>query len=71
MAAKNGAIKLVAGNSNPELAEAIASYLSHLAGGRRGAALRRHGDFRRDPGERPRRGRFRAAVDVVSRPTTT
>jgi ribose-phosphate pyrophosphokinase len=26
--AKNGAIKLVAGNSNPELAEAIASYLS-------------------------------------------
>jgi ribose-phosphate pyrophosphokinase len=28
MAAKNGAIKLVAGNSNPKLAEAIASYLS-------------------------------------------
>jgi ribose-phosphate pyrophosphokinase len=28
MAAKNGAIKLVAGNSNPRLAEAIASYLS-------------------------------------------
>jgi ribose-phosphate pyrophosphokinase len=28
MAAKNGAIKLVAGNSNPQLAEAIASYLS-------------------------------------------
>ena len=27
MAAKNGAIKLVAGNSNPELAEAIAAYL--------------------------------------------
>ena len=27
MAAKNGAIKLVAGNSNPELAEAIATYL--------------------------------------------
>ena len=27
MAAKNGAIKLVAGNSNPKLAEAIASYL--------------------------------------------
>jgi ribose-phosphate pyrophosphokinase len=28
MAAKNGAIKLVAGNSNPRLAEAIASYLA-------------------------------------------
>ncbi len=28
MAAKNGAIKLVAGNSNPKLAEAIASYLA-------------------------------------------
>jgi len=28
MAASNGAIKLVAGNSNPKLAEAIASYLS-------------------------------------------
>src|SRR6187455_3860266 len=28
MAAKNGAIKLVAGNSNPQLAEAIASYLA-------------------------------------------
>src|SRR6185312_2608989 len=27
MAAKNGAIKLVAGNSNPKLAEAIAAYL--------------------------------------------
>src|SRR5438105_11433045 len=27
MAAKNGAIKLVAGNSNPELAKAIAAYL--------------------------------------------
>src|SRR6202023_2990360 len=27
MAAKNGAIKLVAGNSNPRLAEAIAAYL--------------------------------------------
>ena len=30
-----------------------------------GAALRRHGDLRRDPGERPRRRRFRPAVDVV------
>ena len=28
MAAKNGAIKLVAGNSNPKLAEAIAAYLA-------------------------------------------
>ena len=28
MAARNGAIKLVAGNSNPRLAEAIASYLA-------------------------------------------
>ena len=27
MAAKNGAIRLVAGNSNPALAEAIAAYL--------------------------------------------
>ncbi len=27
MAAKNGAIKLVAGNSNPELAQSIAAYL--------------------------------------------
>ena len=27
MPAKNGAIKLVAGNSNPKLAEAIADYL--------------------------------------------
>ena len=28
MSAKNGAIKLVAGNSNPRLAEAIGAYLS-------------------------------------------
>lgn len=28
MSAKNGAIKLVAGNSNPKLAEAIAAWLA-------------------------------------------
>ena len=59
MAAKNGAIKLVAGNSNPALAEAIAAYLKTPLAQGRGAALRRHGDLRRDPGERPRRGRLR------------
>ena len=31
MAARNGAIKLVAGNSNPALAEAIADYLENAA----------------------------------------
>jgi hypothetical protein len=32
-----------------------------------GPPLRRHGNFRRDPGERPRRRRVRHPVDVVSR----
>ena len=66
MAGKNGAIKLVAGNSNPRLAEAIARHLATAAhqGGR--AALRRHGDLRRDPGERARHRRVRAPVDLVS-----
>ena len=31
----------------------------------RGPALRRHGDLRRDPGERARRGRLRHPVDLV------
>ena len=65
MAAKNGAIKLVAGNSNPRLAEAIGAYLEDAADQGGGAPLRRHGDLRRDPGERPRRGRVRDPVDVL------
>ena len=66
MAAANGDIKLVAGNSNPRLAEAIGAYLRHSAGQGRGAPLRRHGNLRRDSGERPRRRRVRDPVDVVS-----
>ena len=64
MAGKNGAIKLVAGNSNPALAEGIAAYpqARRPLGGR--APLRRHGDLRRDPGKRARRRRFRDPVDV-------
>ena len=66
MASNNGAIKLVAGNSNPALAEAHRRLSRHAAHQGGGAALRRHGDFRRDPGKRPRRRRFRHPVDLVS-----
>ena len=49
MSAKNGSIKLVAGNSNPALAQEIANWL-HLplakASVRR---FRRQRNFRRDP----------------------
>ena len=65
MASNNGAIKLVAGNSNPALAEAIAAYLDIAADQGGGAPLRRQGDLRRDPGERARRGRVRHPVDLV------
>ena len=70
MAGKNGAIKLVAGNSNPALAAADRRLSQDPADQSRGAALRRHGDLRRDPGKRARRGRVRHPVDLVSRPTT-
>ena len=66
MSAKNGSIKLVAGNSNPALAQAIANWLQPAADQGRGPALRRHGDLRRDPGKRPRLGRLHHPVDVVS-----
>ena len=49
MAAKNGAIKLVAGNSNPQLAEFDRRLSQNPGGPGRGAAFRRHGDLRRDP----------------------
>ena len=65
-AAKNGALKLVAGNSNPALAEAIARLSQDPADQGHGAALRRHGDLRRDPGKRARRRRLRHPVDLVS-----
>jgi hypothetical protein len=66
MSAKNGSIKLVAGNSNPILAHAIAGGLDLPLTKARGAALRRHGDFRRNPGERPRLGCLYYPVDIVS-----
>jgi ribose-phosphate pyrophosphokinase len=60
-------MKLVAGNSNRALAEAIAAYLeSPLTK----AVVRRFADMedlRRDPGERARRGRLRAPVDLLPR----
>ena len=66
MSAKNGSIKLVAGNSNPALAQEIAKGLELPLDQGRGPALRRHGDLRRNPGKRPRFGRFHHPVDVVS-----
>ena len=59
MAANNGSIKLVAGNSNRALSEAIGSYLQTPLTRAERPPLRRHGDLRRDPGERARRGRLR------------
>ncbi len=67
MAGNNGAIKLVAGNSNPALAEAIGGYLGNPADQSGSPPLRRHGNLRRNPGKRARRRRIRHPVDVVSR----
>ena len=66
MSAKNGSIKLVAGNSNPALAQEIAEGLDLPLTKAVRPPLRRHGDLRRDPGERPRLRRLHHPVDVVS-----
>ncbi len=66
MSAKNGSIKLVAGNSNPALAQAIASGLGLSADQGGGAAFRRHGNLRRDPGKCPRLGYLHHSIDLVS-----
>ena len=66
MSAKNGSIKLVAGNSNPALAQEIADWLHLPLTKAMRPALRRHGDLRRDPGKRPRLRRLHHPVDVVS-----
>ena len=64
-ATTDAGMKLVAGNSNRPLAEAIASLSRPAAHQVLGPALRRQGDLRRDPGERPRRGRLRHPVDEL------
>ena len=66
MSAKNGSIKLVAGNSNPALAQEIAQLAASAADQGRRPALRRHGNLRRNPGKRPRLGCLHHPVDVVS-----
>ena len=66
MSAKNGSIKLVAGNSNPALAQEIAKALDLPLTKAMRAPFRRHGDLRRDPGKRPRLGCLHHPVDVVS-----
>ena len=58
-------MKLVTGNSNRALAEAVASLPRAPPHRLHGQALRRQRDLRRDPRERPRRGRLHPAVDVV------
>ena len=50
----------------PQLAEADRRLSQDPADQGRGAALRRHGDLRRDPGERARRRHVHHPVDVVS-----
>ena len=45
MSAKNGSVKLVAGNSNPALAQAIAKGLNLQLGQGRWWAFRRHGNL--------------------------
>ena len=70
MSAKNGSIKLVAGNSNPALAAAIADWL-HLPLAK--ASVRRFADkeiFVEMPGERPRLGRRSSSSRPRFRPTT-
>ena len=71
MAGKNGAIKLVAGNSNPDAGAAHRRVPEDPAGQGGGAALRRHGGVRRDPGKRARRRRVSCCSRPRSRPTTT
>ena len=60
-------IKLVAGNSNRPLAEAICRHPQDAPRQERGPALRGHGSVRRGAGEHARRGRLRPAVDLVPR----
>ena len=67
---RSRAMKLMAGNSNLPLAQAIAHYLETADHRGERAPLRRRGGFRRDPRECPRRGRVRGPVDLLSRPTT-
>ena len=67
MSAKNGSIKLVAGNSNPALAQAIAEGLEYAADqGQRPPLPRRRGDGR-GPRKRPRRRSLCHPVDLLSR----
>ena len=66
MSAKNGSIKLVAGNSNPVLGAGNRQRPRPAACQGRGPAFRRHGNLRRNPGKRPRLRRLHHPVDVVS-----
>ena len=63
--AKVAFMKLVAGNSNRPLAEAISAYLNIPLAKCSGEALRGHGGLRRDPGECARRGCLHHPVDLV------
>ena len=65
MRPNNGAIKLVAGNSNPALADAIAAYLATPL---TKAVVRRFADMEIfvEIGKRARQRCFRPAVDVLS-----
>ena len=66
MAAKNGSIKLVAGNSNPALAQAIAEVAESAADQGQRPPLCRQRNLRRGARERARLGRLHHPVDVVS-----
>ena len=59
-------MKIVACNSNRPLAEAVAAALNLPLTRASDPPLRRHGGVRRDPRERPRRGRLRDPVDLLS-----
>ena len=64
-------MKLVTGNSNRALAEAVAAYLELPLTDCTVKRFADNEDLRRNPRERPRRGRLHPAVDVAIRPTTT
>ena len=64
-------MKLLAGNSNRTLAEAVAAAPRPSADQGAGQTLRRQRGLGHHRRERPRRGRLRDPVDQLSRPTTT
>jgi hypothetical protein len=64
-------MKLLAGNSNLPFGTSDRGSSQVVADPCRCAALRRRRGLRRDPRERARRRRLRAAIDLLHQPTTT